>query len=390
MIARLATSGLGYASSLMLNRWTLSCWILGCWVLAPTLSQAQIIPRVNLNTSYTDNLFQSYNQRSDWINQAYIDLDYVFDGPFNLYYNGSANQFNENGDLFSHTHQLGLSYVKQWDQRNLLQIGTDLSTRLDRPVYQYRDMVEASTYINAKFYLRPEWLARSGYSLSYLEYLNAGSYSFFEQSAFFQLSRFLSSRTTVQLRTELGLKTYAQSANTEDILLPVRAGESRNLLQWVGRFKVAQSLGDYTGLQIEYRKRANLSGRSRYTDVAFYNPDDDLFDDRYSYQGDSLGATLKHIAPLEVDLEASGQLESRRYTGRLALDLVGEPLPSGATRQDTRQTLRLAAGKDFYLNQGPAQTVRLQLEWLYRNTDSNDPYYSADARTYTAGLSFEF
>lgn len=378
MIARLATTSLGPVAIIVRHgivrhgivRYGLAgCLLLSCWLLAPTASQAQIVPRVNLYTSYTDNLFQSYNQRGDWINQAYIDLDYAFNSPLSLYYSGSANQFNENDDLFSHTHRLGLGYAKLWDERNVLQIGADLSTRLDRQVYEYRDMVKASSYINAKFYLRPQWLARTGYTASYLEYLNAGAYSFFEQAAFFQLSRFLPSRTTVEVRTELGLKTYAQSGSTDDIFLPVRAGASRNLLQWVGRLKLAQSLGAYTGLQVEYRKRANLSGRSRYTDVEFYNPDDDLFDDRYSYQGDSIGTTLKHIAPLEVDLEASAKIESRRYTGRLALDLIGEPLDSGATRKDTRQTLRLAAGKDFYLN-GPAHAVRLQLEWLYRNTST--------------------
>lgn len=380
MMARLFTTGLGQACF----------FILSCWILSPSPNQAQIFPSVNLFTSYTDNLFKSSNKRADWINQVYFDLDYIFNHSFNLYYNGNANQFNENDDLFSQTHTVGLGYVKQWDTRNLVLLGIDLSTRRGKSAYEYRDMVDVSTYINAKLYLPFKLLARGGYMINGQQFLNASTYNFFDQTAFFKLSRSLPSLTTIQIYSALGLKTYAQNTQTNSTSLPERSDPSRNLLQWVGRFKIAQSLGSYTGLQIEYRKRTNLTGQSRYTNITLYNPNDDLFGDRYSYQGDTISTTLKHIAPANIILESSGRLEHRQYTNRLALDQENLPLASGATRKDKRQTLKLAASKDVHLAHGPAKSVRLQLEWLYHHNASNDFYYNADENTYTAGLNFTF
>jgi len=93
--------------------------------------------RVNTYMSYTDNLFQNYNRRSDWITLAYIDLNYILRPSINLYYTGNANVFAEYRDLFSHTHQMELSYVRPGKGRNAIytEMATDL--RLDRPIYRY-------------------------------------------------------------------------------------------------------------------------------------------------------------------------------------------------------------------------------------------------------------
>ncbi len=282
-------------------------------VLGPAAqAPAQLMPRANLYSSYTTNLFQNYNQQAAWITHAFIDLDLAPSQALNLYYTGSANVFTEYEDLFSHTHRAGLSYVRPGEDLNLLYVGTELALRLDRPLYDYRDFLQAEAYATAKVYLRPTLLSRTGYSLRYQEYLNAGDYSFFEQEAFAQLSRFFSTRTTLQWHGELGLKTYARNTNTLASTGPTRSGGDRNLVQLMSRFKVAQSLGASTGLQLEYLERVNLAGQSRYTVEQIYNPDDDLFDDRYSYDGNEFRTTLKHLAPWGLQVEMSGRSERRR------------------------------------------------------------------------------
>jgi hypothetical protein len=374
----------------MKSRYLLKTALLFFVLTAVVPVAAQIVPRVNLYSSYTNNLFQTYNQQSSWINHVFIDLDYAPRTDLNLYYSGSTNVFSEYEDLFSHTHRTGVSYMHSGENLNTLHAGGELALRLDRPLYDYRDFLQAETYVNAKAYLKPTLLSRSGYSLRYQEYLNAGDYSFFEQVLFAQLSQFLPSRTTLQARAKLGLKTYARDVGSDTSTVPVRAGSDRNLVQLVSRLKIAQSLGNNTGLQLEYRRRANLAGQSRYAQEELYNPDDDLFDDHYSYSGDELRTTLKHLAPWGLLMELTGRSEQRNYEGRPALDLEGFLLAASTTREDTRNTLALTTEKTFYLEEGRVREIRLQLEWLYRDIQSNDAYYQTDSQVYSTGVQIDF
>ena len=353
---------------------------------------AQIIPRVNLYSSYTDNLFQNYNQQSAWINHAFIDLDYLPNADLNIYYSGSANVFSDYEDLFSHIHRTGVSYMRLGEDKDhtTFYAAAELALRLNRPLYDYRDFLQAETYANFKAYLKPTLLSRCGYSLRYQEYLNAGDYSFLEQVVFAQFSQFLPSRTTLQMHAELGLKTYAREAASDTAAIPVRTGSDRNLMQLITRLKIAQALGNNTGLQLEYRRRATLSGRSRFSEKEFYNPNDDLFDDRYSYNGHELRSTLKHLAPWGLLVELSGRLEHRDYTGRPALDLEGFLVAEAATREDNRKTVALTTERTFYLQEGRVREIRLQLEWLYRDIESNDAYYQTDSQVYATGIQIEF
>lgn len=258
---------------------------------------AQLVPSINLYTSYTDNLFQTHDGQSERITQAYIDLDYASSDALSFFYSGNASVFSEFEDLFSHTHQTGLSYFKPTGDNDLLYGRATLSVRLDRAAYSYRDFVQGEIQGLRKFYLRPTLLGRGGFALRYQDYINERDYSYIEQEVFGKISKFLPSRTTLQADSELGVKTYVGEANQDpQTLLETRSGRGRSLVQLVTRFKVAQSLAPGTGLQVEWLHRANLAGQNRFADPGLYNPDADLFDDHYSYDGHHYRAALKHLA----------------------------------------------------------------------------------------------
>ena len=363
-------------------------------------SAAQIIPRANLISTYTDNLFQSNSRQSAWINHAYIDLDYASSADLNLYYTGNASVFSDREELFNHTQSAGISWVQSDDEEAVLHAGGEISLRLDRPAYEYRDFLRADAFITNKQYLDDSLLARYGYSARLQEYINAEEYSFFEQSLSGQLSKFLPTQTTLQVRGELGLKSYLRSAGTVDleetieetttlITVPVRGGSGRNLLQFNTRIKLAQSIDQYTGLQLAYRRKTNLAGQSRFSSEQLYNPDDDLFDDRYSYSGHEYRTTLKRLASAGKIFEFTARTARRRYTGRPALDLEGFLVESGETRQDTRNTLSLKVEKSVF----PAtlsHEIRLHVEWQYTDINSNDPYYNTDYQALSAGVVVDF
>lgn len=364
------------------------CWSVLVLTLVTTAGAwAQFVPSINLYTSYTDNLFQTHDGQSDWITQAYIDLDYAPSGPLRFYYAGNASVFSQFEDLFSHTHQAGLSYYKPKGENDLLYGRARLSARLDRAIYSYRDFVQGEVYGLGKFYLRPTLLGRGGFALRYWEYVNERDYSYIEQEVFGKISQFLPSRTTLQADSELGVKTYVRARPQDPrTLLETRSGNGRSLIQLVSRFKVAQALTQGTGLQLEYQHRANLAGQIRFADPNLYDPDADLFDDRYSYAGHHYRTALKHLGVWEVELEASAQWEQRRYQGRPALDLDGIFIGDGVTRKDRRTTLAMGLERSF----GWEREVVVQLDWLYREVDSNDPYYSGVSQTLSTGVQFGF
>ncbi len=354
-----------------------------------SVADAQIIPTVNLYTTYTDNLFLSSTQRGDVVNASYVDLDYVVNEDFGLYYSGSASLFSENTDLFSHLHTFGLSYTRPLRTDNLLIAGLETGLRLDRPLYDYRDFAEIRAFATLKSYLRPDLLGRIGYSLHYQNFLNANDYSYVEQRLNAQFTHVLPTRTTLQFGGELGLKSYTQASGADSFFdLSARSDQDRHLLQGISRLKAAQSLGANAGLQLEWQHRQSFTGQSRFADLLFYNPDDDLFDDQFSYDGQQLGTTLKYLAPWQSEMVASCQRESRHYSNRPAYDLSG--FPTGDSAAETRQTLRLGLGRTFYPVNSWIQEAGVELEWLYRDIDSNDVFYAATARSYTIGLQLGF
>lgn len=352
-------------------------------------SAAQIVPTVNLYTTYTDNLFLSASGRGDLINAAYIDLDYISSKDLDLYYSGSANVFSDNTDLFSHLHALGLSFSRSLGSDGLLMAGGELGLRLDRSLYDYRDFVEAQAFASLKSYLRTELLVHLNYSARYQHFLNAADYTYLEQRVAAQLTRYLPSRTTLQLGSEFGLKTYAKPAEVAPFVdLPARSEQDRNLLQWVGRARVAQALGANTGLQLEWIQRRNLTGQSHFADPFFYNPDDDLFNDRFSHQGGQLGTTLKYLGPWRSELVGSLQRECRDYYSRPVYDLAGFPTERNAS--ETRRSASLGINRTYYPENSRIQRVDIEIEWLYRDIDSNDAFYDATARSYIVGIELGF
>ena len=351
--------------------------------------EAQVALNADLYTTYTDNVFLTASQRSDLMQSAYLDFSYSLGDDLSVYYSGNANVFSNNADLFNHLHSFGTSYARPLGAAGLFFAGADLSLRLDRPLYDYRDFAAGRVFASFEPYLHPELITRLDYTFSYQTFLNAESYNYREQHLDAQLTYYLPSRTTVQLNGELGLKSYLRE----------EAQPSRNPLRWGTRLKMAQSLGPNLGLQLAWQRQGILAGQSRSADWFWHDPikaqfnahwyyPDELFEDRYSYSGDQWRTTLKYLAPLDCQLAASWLRESRLYSERPAFDLAGFPI--GKSTTETRHTARLALARTWYLDNNWLREMAVELEWLYRSVASNDAFYDADAQAYSVGIQFGF
>jgi len=362
---------------------------------APARTQSSVRATAVLTAAYTDNLFQSYSERTDWVQRLSLDLDY---GSRNrsAYYSAEAQCYNEYGDLFTQTHMLGVSVQRPGPERRLLAGGLHATVREGRRGYEYKDYVEAGGHGSAKLYLRPSLMLRAGSGLQARVYRHAGDFSYLEPTAYAQLSRFLPTRTTLMAGLDLGAKTYLRAAGDPaagDSLAYVRTSDD-DLQAVAGLWiKAAQSLADHTGLQLQYTRRYLLGGGTRYRRPEEYDSSEELFDDQYSRSSRELRTTLKHRSAAGIDLLLTARRARRRYEGRPALDLDGQPLvPDGpregsVDRRDTRTSLltRVAVDLTRYAPLVLAG-LELRLERSCLKVDSNDPYYDATARTYSASL----
>lgn len=357
--------------------------LIGALLLGLGTAWAQPALRLNLYSSYTDNLFQSNQPRADWIHLLYADLDWGLAANTSLFYTGNASLFGRYRQLFNHAHTLGLNYQRD-GRAGEVHAGASLATRLDRQRYDYRDFAGGSAFVEAKRYLREDLVGRAAYTLRLQEYLNVSRQSYVEQNANARLTRFLPSHTTVDLRAEVGIKSYLRHG--EEFLPGAKQG--RHLVQGSGGLRLAQSLGAGTGINLDYTRQHSFSGQGRFLFGPLYDFDDELFSDRYSYQGQTLGLTLKHLGLWGSQLELNGQLGSRHYVERLALDLDGFPLSLDEKRRDRWRQLEVELVRYCQPARGPG--FEAGLHWSHRRTNSNDPYYDAAVNTYSASLEFSY
>ena len=331
--------------------------------------------RVEAYSSCTDNLFQNYHRRSEWMTLTYVDLDFAVRPGLDLYYTGNADLFAEYGELFNHTHRAGMTWTRRGEGRRSAVVGLSVAVRQNRAAYRYRDYVQGEGFASLKRYLK-SGLLRMGYSMRSRVYLHKGDFSYAEQVVSGRISRFLPSRTTLAAGVEIGIKTFLRS----------RPDSRRVLVQGRMQGKIAQTLFPGMGAQVEYRRRVNARAGNRYDEPEF-DPDEELFDDRYSYEGGEWRGRLKYVRGRGFQLSLSGSAVLRRYD-RPALDLDGAPL--GTVREDRRRRVSVSCLRCFPLQSGRLYGLEVRLEGTYVKVRSTDPYYDATARIGAVGLAVEF
>jgi hypothetical protein len=266
----------------------------------------------------------------------------------------------------------------------------DAALRLDRSTYDFRDYLLGHGVLEMRY--RPgsaAWVLSAAYETKVQEYTHSTDYSFWENRARARWSRTLRPGTSLQLRTELATKSYLREADP-DLLTEVLFGSTnrdRHLLQWEGGLRIGQSLADWAGLQLEASRRQNLGGSGRL-DAGVLDTDDDLFDDRFNYEGQSLGARLKVLGDWGSEISVGARHETRDFVDRVAYDLDGYSL--GTMRSDSRLSLSLGVQKTFWFDSPWLSEINLQLDLMRRDTDSNDPYYDATSHTVTTGIQIDF
>lgn len=281
-----------------------------------------------------------------------------------FFYSGNGYLFGRFDDRTFAGSRLGLIFARSPgdDARSRISGGLSLGFRANRSIYDIYDYAGISGYVQGKWY-GGDFLHRSGYEFDARTYPNLPVGRYTNHYAYYQINRFLPSRTTLRADIGLGLR--------------IRQGYDG---QAVVGIQAAQALAGDVGISVRYQRRVNLRAASntplRFGD-SFYG-DNQLLRDRYDYGGDRYSARLTHQLPRQARLIVAGGYESQRYEDETALDLDGNALPDGALRRDGFSFMNVS----LELPITDRWTAYLGYS-LSRNV-SNDTFYHFDRRQYVS------
>ena len=364
--------------------------------LSGVLSQTSI--SVSQNLSYFSNSFYNYKQLPDLNDNIGLSISHFFEGEkiqSQLYYQGDLNLFQHYSDRFYHDQSFGYDgYSVSSDEKKNIYFGGNLSWHDGQQDYNTFDYWKLQGYINSKVSFRENLIGRFGYILNNKSYSDLPEFSYWEHVLFAQFNTFFQTGTSITLSFNYGLKDYISLQTSEG------KGRGRQVIidyfempgvdQLVSNFKLAQSLGNKTSLSIDFVNRLNpglATGSAAVIDNENLFTEDELFDDRYGYNGQELSVLFTHYLPAYVKLQFGGSRFWKNYQNRNIYNFEGNIALTGETRVDNRFIGWLELSRTFLVNWG-IKSLGVSLQGGYLKNDSNDSYYQFDNYFGTVGLEF--
>jgi hypothetical protein len=167
----------------------------------------------------------------------------------------------------------------------------------------------------------------------------------------------------------------------------VRAGDdAAGQLTWLVR--AAQSLGQRTGLSLQYTRRTVFGSVPPVvvtTPALFF--EDGVYDDPYASDASAVRTALKRVFPGGAEAAIEGYWLDKGYVATVALDETGEPRADGALRADTVWRAAAWASVPLLGHRTGALSLALQVGWQYTRHRSNDAFYRYEAHAVRVGLS---
>lgn len=365
--------------------------------MSGVLSQTSI--SLSQNLSYFSNSFYNYKQLPDLNDNVGLSISHIFESEkiqSQLYYQGDINLFQQYSDRLYHNQSFGYDgYSISTNEKRALYFGGNLFWHDGQQVYNIYDYWKLQGYINSKIYFRENIISQFGYTFNNKSYSELPEFSYWEHVLFAQFNTFFQTGTSLTLSLNYGLKDYIPQTTSGG------KGRGRQVIidyvempgvdQLVSNIKLAQSLGNKTSISLDAINRLNpglVGGSAAVIDNENLFTEDELFDDRYGYQGQELSVLFTHYLPSYVRLQLGGSRLWKNYQNRNIYDFEGNLTLAGETRVDNRLVGWLELSHTFSVNWG-IKSLGVSLQVGYLKNDSNDSYYQFDNYFGTIGLEFK-
>jgi hypothetical protein len=164
--------------------------------------------------------------------------------------------------------------------------------------------------------------------------------------------------------------------------------ESQSAGQLLLAARLAQSLGSRAGIFVEGTYRTNFLDPPRFEEGSIPGVDREFFDDHYGYEGPGALMQLSVLLPLSMRMVLTALIEERRFVGREALDMDGNPKdPSGEDRRDERY--EVAVRGEFFRDFERAfpEGITAEVGYVHVWNESNDDWYDTEENRVFASAS---
>ena len=399
---------------------------------------AQWSGSLGLSGGYADNAFSNYLTAPASMYSGSLLFGYFPEnGRWASSYSGSYNTFGQYADRNYSTHQLTASYSIPYgeEQRHALTFALAGGMRFDNSAFTMYDYRQAVAALNWKHVFEDLFSGKLGYRAHFRTYPNFLDLSYLEQSASLSLSRSFATKTSVSMDVSVGNKEY-QSLSTSTTTSAFTASnaffhfdddrakdpnhrpnfphdrgirgidfhrdetqgiqsnvqylvyEQPTTMQLCASLKIAQSLGEETGISARYFQRWNLTDRGRafVGGAVDFIGEEDLFDDPYSYESKELALTLTRYLPFSLKGELSALYSVKQYPYPNNLDYTS----SAPDRADTRFGLTVSLEKSMDDSWFVFEGTTLMVEYLYQRNQSNTAYYDYHSNVITLGIETMF
>lgn len=344
---------------------------LGTLVFSMLLSAQSLNAQFNLYTDYQgiydDNIFNNYQQISDFINNFSFGSAYNFESDYNnvqLYYEGSLNYFRELKSKSFNSHRIGIVETHLFaEDDNPLNAGINYSFRNNKDEFEVFNVEQISAYANYRQSVGESNFILSGYIFNKNIYPNFNLFSHIEHKLFLTWSSSFQTKTSVALNAEINLKNYLEQYDFEEYLN--KASQIKIMLN------IGQSIEEGTGIRLYGLVRKNLNDGSRYllSDSLIYY-EEEIFNDIYSYEGIETGVSLKHFFNSSVELDLEAKYLIRNFSSLHAADIFGTEL------SNLRKDKLAGIGAALIINLSSlVNGLTFSTNWNYFHNASNDAYY---------------
>ena len=366
-------------------------------LLIISIAHAQFSLEIENQNGYSSNSFANYKIQPDsysiWSLQARKDWIQQESG-FRLYYQGNAGLYKSYNDRNYHRQGLGVAYYRYLDtnQTNMLYAEWSASKRFHSEVYKWYETTDFDGYVNLKWAVLPQLYLYTGLSLNGSQFKNLKAFSNWQNTLFLRLSRFFNTGTTVMAEIDIISKSYNPESSVETTeLFPDVVTLGKGTSQQIATMlKVAQSLGQSTGLSSQAMIRRNTSNSVRYLGASngYYYTDEELFDDVFGYESEEFTMQLKSRIFWGITATLGSNIRFKHYQNRLALDLEGMAFEDERLRDDTRTYSWIELKRPLGL--GTIPPLQISLRYGILDNDSNDPYYDYGSHYFSVSLGQEF
>ena len=343
--------------------------------------------QVSTNQEFNSNPFRSVGAASDIISTFELGVQRNFKN-FNILYYGSYNKFNTFSDIDYYWHQLGV-----YHNTESVTWGAYFEQRFNKANNNYFNYLNYAGYIKKPFeFLSLNWEANISYSS--MNYSVIPDFNNWILASNILIRKSFETKTTIIGSALLNYKGFKNYYSDTDSLLANEninyTAEAVNITQLVLNLRVAQSLGENTGLAINFNSKNILAGQGYSASLIESTYGDmELYDDPVSQNGYSVGGILTQMFESGMSIKLAYSYADKSYPSQgIYLSETEENLD--VSRLDKQTYFSASITKPFYFDNENGSELDVNLIYhLIKNT-SNSYYFNYDVNAISLSLSYIF